>query len=79
MLQKAKMASRNCCHTSLSKAKLRAWKSGAMNHAAQFTKNLEEIANYMQKNYNSDVAKMIKDMECPVSVFEFPDQHQKLF
>ena len=37
---------------------------------AQFTKMLEEIANYIQKKYNNDVAKMIKDVKRPV--FEFP-------
>ena len=31
---------------------------------------LEEIANYAQKKYNSDVKKMIKDMEFPI--FKFP-------
>ena len=46
------------------------FESGAMKHAAQFTNMLEEITNYVQKKYNSDVAKMIKDMERPV--FEFP-------
>ena len=46
------------------------FESGAVKHAAQFTKTLEEIANYVQKKYNSDVAKMIKDVER--SVFEFP-------
>ena len=28
------------------------FKSGAIMHAAQFTKTLEEIAKYVQKNYN---------------------------
>ena len=46
------------------------FESGAVKHAAQFTKTLEEIANYVQRKYNSDVAKMIKDVERPV--FEFP-------
>ena len=40
------------------------FKSGAVKHAAQFTKRLEEIA-YVQKNYCSDVAKMTKDVEHP--------------
>ena len=39
------------------------FESGAVKHAAQFTKMLEEIAKYIQKKYNSDVAKMIKDVE----------------
>ena len=46
------------------------FKSGAVKHAAQFMKMLEEITNYIQKKYNSDVVKMIKDMEYPT--FEFP-------
>ena len=51
------------------------FESGAVKHAYQFTKALEEIANYVQKKYNSDVAKMIKDVERPT----FDDQYQKLF
>ena len=46
------------------------FENGAVKHAAQFTKTLEEIANYVQKKHNSDVAKMIKDVERPV--LEFP-------
>ena len=46
------------------------FESGAVKHAAQFTKTLEEIANYMEKKYNSNVAKMIKVVERPI--FEFP-------
>ena len=44
--------------------------SGAVKHAAQFTKTLEEIAKYVQKKYNSNVAKMIKHVERPK--FDFP-------
>ena len=32
-------------------------------------KMLEKVANYMQKKYNSDIAKMIKNVEH--SIFEF--------
>ena len=32
------------------------FKSGAVKHAAQITKMLEEIAKYVQVKYNSDVA-----------------------
>ena len=46
------------------------FESGAVKNAAQLTKMLEEIVNYMQKKYNSDFAKMIKDMERPT--FKFP-------
>ena len=48
------------------------FKSGSIKHTAQFTKILEEIANYVQLKYNSDVAKMMRDMEHPV--FKFPQQ-----
>ena len=46
------------------------FESGAVKHAVQFTKTLEEIAYYIQKKFNSDVAKMMKDVEHPI--FEFP-------
>ena len=46
------------------------FESRAVKHAAQFTKTLEEIAKYVQKKYNSDVAKMMKDVERPK--FDFP-------
>ena len=46
------------------------FESSAVKHAAQFTKMLEEIANSVQNKYNSDVVKMIKDVECPI--FKFP-------
>ena len=42
----------------------------AVKHAAQFTKVLEETAKYIQKKYNCNIAKMIKDVECPL--FKFP-------
>ena len=38
----------------------------------QFTKTVEEIADYVQLKYNSDIARMIRDVECPV--FKFPQQ-----
>ena len=44
------------------------FESGSLKHAAQFTKTLEEIIDYIQIKYNSDVA-MIRDMECPVFKF----------
>ena len=46
------------------------FKSRAVKHTAQFTKTLKEITKYVQKKYNSDMAKMIKDVECPK--FDFP-------
>ena len=44
-------------------------KSGAIKHAAQFTKALEEIANYIQKSITV-VAKVIKDAEHPTLIFQ---------
>ena len=41
------------------------FKSGAVKHAAQFTKTLEEITKYGQVKYNGDVARMIKNVERP--------------
>ena len=46
------------------------FESGVMKHATQFTETLKEIAKYVQKKYNNDVAKMIKDVEHPI--FNFP-------
>ena len=46
------------------------FESCAVKHAVQFTKMLEEIAQYVLKKSNSDVAKMIKDVERPK--FELP-------
>ena len=66
MSRKAKTASENN-HFKLEDA---VFESGAVKHASQFKKRLEEIANYVQKKYNSNVAKMIKNVECPI--FEFP-------
>ena len=45
--------------------------SGAVKHAAQFTKMLENIAKYVQVKYNSDIARMIKDVE--LAEFNFPE------
>ena len=45
------------------------FKSEAVKHAAQFTKMLDKIANYVQKKYNNDIAKKIKDVECPIFKF----------
>ena len=45
------------------------FESGAVRHAAQFTKTLGEIANYVQKKHNSNFAKTIKDMERPTFKF----------
>ena len=41
------------------------FKSRAVKHNAQFTKTVEEIEKYVQKKFNSDEVKMIKDMERP--------------
>ena len=45
------------------------FESGAVKHATQFTETLKEKAKYVQKKYNSDVAKMIKDVEHPLFKF----------
>ena len=36
---------------------------GAMKYATQLTKTLEEIADYIKIKYNSDVTRMIRDVE----------------
>ena len=41
-----------------------------MEHSTQFTKTSEKITKYIQKKYDSDVAKMRKDLEHPK--FDFP-------
>ena len=46
------------------------FESRAVKHAAQFIKELKEIAKYGQKKYNHDIAKMIEDVERPK--FDFP-------
>ena len=48
------------------------FESGTVKHAVQFTKTLQEIVDYIQIKYNSDVARMIRDVEHPV--FKFPQQ-----
>ena len=40
--------------------------SKSVKHAVQFDKTLEEIADYVQVKYNNDVARMIRDVECPL-------------
>ena len=47
------------------------FKSGSVKHAVQFTKTLEQIADYIQVKYNRDVAK-IREVEHPI--FKFPQQ-----
>ena len=42
---------------SLSRLEDEVFKSESVNHAAQFTKTLEEIADYIQIKYNGDAAK----------------------
>ena len=39
------------------------FKGRTVNHAAEFTNMLEEIAKYIQVKYNSDMAWMIEDVE----------------
>ena len=48
------------------------FKSRAVKYAAQFTKTLENIIDYVQIKYNSDVARMIRDVKQPI--FTYPMQ-----
>ena len=48
------------------------FKSRSVKHAAQYTKTLEKIADYVQVKYNNDVAKMIREVKCPI--FKYPQQ-----
>ena len=45
---------------------------GLIKHAAQFTKTLKEIADYVRIKYNGNMARTIRDMKR--SVFKFPQQ-----
>ena len=51
------------------------YKSGAVKHAAQFTKTSEEIADYVQTNFNSDVAEAIRNVKSPT--FKMPTRPEK--
>ena len=48
------------------------FKSGFFKHAVQFAKTIDENADYIQIKYNSDMARMIRDVERPV--FKFRQQ-----
>ena len=50
------------------------FESCSVKHAAQFTKTLEEIADNVQTKNNSDIAKMIRDIEH--SVLSFHSSHE---
>ena len=41
------------------------FESGAVRHAAQFTKTVEALADYVQVKFNADVATAIRDIERP--------------
>ena len=55
-----------------------AYESRAVKHAAQFTKISEAIANYVQVNYNTEVANAIRKLARPK--FEMPSkpEHKKI-
>ena len=45
---------------------------GAVKHASQFSKSLQNVADYVQIKYNSDMAEAIRTME--EQVFIYPDK-----